>query len=161
MMKLQGSLGYCFYYIDCSYNMNMIHLENLPRRKVSYLMSDCVFLFWSCDVYTDDVFNRYLLVHITWSWHFYNSMTLNIHLYIYLLVHSIKLTPLLEGEGMSPPTACLVLPTLDRGAKLFSGKTGYESWMVSDYLSSKKQYLLSDASKEQKTKSLENNAYQI
>mmetsp|Transcript_34261 Transcript_34261/g.63054 ORF Transcript_34261/g.63054 Transcript_34261/m.63054 type:complete len:1066 (+) Transcript_34261:238-3435(+) len=42
---------------------------------------------------------------------------------------------LLGGEDMSPPTACLVLPTLDRGAKLFGGKTGYESGMVSDYMS--------------------------
>ena len=42
---------------------------------------------------------------------------------------------LLGGEDMSPPTACLVLPTLDRGAKLFGGHTGYESGMVSDYMS--------------------------
>ena len=31
------------------------------------------------------------------------------------------------GDSMNPPTACFVLPTLDRGAKLFGGKDGYES----------------------------------
>jgi hypothetical protein len=36
-----------------------------------------------------------------------------------------------EGEELDnargPPTACLILPTLDRGIKLFGGKAGYES----------------------------------
>ncbi len=42
-----------------------------------------------------------------------------------------------DGDGESgPPTACLVLPTLDRGAKLFGGKSGYESGMASRYLPS-------------------------
>ncbi|KAL7541300.1 hypothetical protein ACHAXR_010793 [Thalassiosira sp. AJA248-18] len=40
------------------------------------------------------------------------------------------------GQDMNPPTGCLVLPTLDRGAKLFGGKDGYESGMVSDFLPS-------------------------
>ena len=39
------------------------------------------------------------------------------------------------GDGMSPPTACFVLPTLDRGAKLFGGRMGYESGISSEYLS--------------------------
>eukprot|EP00584_Thalassiosira_punctigera_P005215 CAMPEP_0172539264 /NCGR_PEP_ID=MMETSP1067-20121228/10493_1 /TAXON_ID=265564 ORGANISM="Thalassiosira punctigera, Strain Tpunct2005C2" /NCGR_SAMPLE_ID=MMETSP1067 /ASSEMBLY_ACC=CAM_ASM_000444 /LENGTH=1050 /DNA_ID=CAMNT_0013324915 /DNA_START=135 /DNA_END=3287 /DNA_ORIENTATION=- len=42
---------------------------------------------------------------------------------------------LLGGDNLGPPTACFVLPTLDRGAKLFGGKTGYESGMASEYLS--------------------------
>lgn len=41
---------------------------------------------------------------------------------------------LLGDNDVNPPTACLVLPTLDRGAKLFGGKEGYESQMVSDFL---------------------------
>ena len=46
-----------------------------------------------------------------------------------------ELTNTLLGDGESnPPTACLVLPTLDRGAKLFGGKEGYESSVVSDFL---------------------------
>ena len=32
------------------------------------------------------------------------------------------------------PTGCIVLPTLDRGAKLFGGKAGFESGLVSEYL---------------------------
>mmetsp|Transcript_13629 Transcript_13629/g.31960 ORF Transcript_13629/g.31960 Transcript_13629/m.31960 type:complete len:1021 (+) Transcript_13629:123-3185(+) len=32
------------------------------------------------------------------------------------------------------PTACLVFPTLDRGSKFFSGKAGFESSVVSDFL---------------------------
>jgi hypothetical protein len=39
-------------------------------------------------------------------------------------------------DALGPPTACLVLPTLDRGAKLFGGKAGYESNMASRYLPS-------------------------
>jgi indole-3-glycerol phosphate synthase len=35
-----------------------------------------------------------------------------------------------------PPTACLILPTLDRGIKLFGGKAGYESGIASKYLPS-------------------------
>jgi len=42
---------------------------------------------------------------------------------------------LLGGNDMNQPTGCIVMPTLDRGAKLFSGKTGYESGMASEYLS--------------------------
>jgi len=41
---------------------------------------------------------------------------------------------LLGDNDVNPPTACFVLPTLDRGAKLFGGKEGYESQMVSDFL---------------------------
>ena len=41
-----------------------------------------------------------------------------------------------DGGALGPPTACLVLPTLDRGAKLFGGKSGYESGMASRYLPS-------------------------
>ena len=40
------------------------------------------------------------------------------------------------ADALGPPTACLVLPTLDRGAKLFGGKAGYESTMASRYLPS-------------------------
>ena len=43
-----------------------------------------------------------------------------------------------KGDGSKPeagrPTGCIVLPTLDRGAKLFGGKTGFESGLVSEYL---------------------------
>jgi hypothetical protein len=39
-------------------------------------------------------------------------------------------------DAVGPPTACLVLPTLDRGVKLFGGKAGYESNMASKYLPS-------------------------
>lgn len=42
---------------------------------------------------------------------------------------------LLGGNDMSQPTGCIVMPTLDRGAKLFSGKAGYESGMASAYMS--------------------------
>ncbi|KAL9187355.1 hypothetical protein ACHAXT_001458 [Thalassiosira profunda] len=41
---------------------------------------------------------------------------------------------LMGGAAKNPPTGCLVLPTLDRGAKLFGGKAGYESGTVSDFL---------------------------
>jgi indole-3-glycerol phosphate synthase len=33
-----------------------------------------------------------------------------------------------------PPTGCFVFPTLDRGSKLFSGKSGYESSAISEFL---------------------------
>ena len=39
-------------------------------------------------------------------------------------------------DAVGPPTACLVLPTLDRGAKLVGGKVGYERNMASKYLPS-------------------------
>ena len=39
-----------------------------------------------------------------------------------------------KEETKNPPTGCLVLPTLDRGAKLFGGKEGYESSMASEFL---------------------------
>ncbi len=39
-----------------------------------------------------------------------------------------------DGGNVSPPTACFVLPTLDRGAKLFGGKPGYESGTVANFL---------------------------
>ena len=38
--------------------------------------------------------------------------------------------------SLNPPTGCFVLPTLDRGAKLFGGKQGYESGLASEYLPS-------------------------
>ncbi|EJK47995.1 hypothetical protein THAOC_33249, partial [Thalassiosira oceanica] len=39
-----------------------------------------------------------------------------------------------DGPGAGRPTGCIVLPTLDRGAKLFGGKAGFESGLVSEYL---------------------------
>lgn len=39
-----------------------------------------------------------------------------------------------DGGNVSPPTACFVLPTLDRGVKLFGGKPGYESGMAANFL---------------------------
>ncbi|KAL7435292.1 hypothetical protein ACHAXM_004624 [Skeletonema potamos] len=39
-----------------------------------------------------------------------------------------------EPSSLNPPTGCLVLPTLDRGVKLYGGKPGYESGLVSDFL---------------------------
>ena len=39
-----------------------------------------------------------------------------------------------DGGSTSPPTACFVLPTLDRGAKLFGGKPGYESMTAANFL---------------------------
>ena len=36
--------------------------------------------------------------------------------------------------SLNPATGCLVLPTLDRGAKLYGGKAGYESGLVSEFL---------------------------
>ncbi len=39
-----------------------------------------------------------------------------------------------DGGNVSPPTACFVLPTLDRGAKLFGGKPGYESGTAANFL---------------------------
>ena len=41
---------------------------------------------------------------------------------------------LLGSQDLPPPTACLVLPTLDRGAKLFGGKVAYESGVASEFL---------------------------
>ena len=34
------------------------------------------------------------------------------------------------------PSACILLPTLDRGSKFFGGKPGYESGAVAEYLPS-------------------------
>ena len=39
-----------------------------------------------------------------------------------------------ESSSLNPPTGCLVLPTLDRGVKLYGGKPGYESGLVSEFL---------------------------
>ena len=39
-----------------------------------------------------------------------------------------------DGGNASPPTACFVLPTLDRGTKLFGGKAGYESGTAANFL---------------------------
>src|SRR5210317_1679928 len=39
-----------------------------------------------------------------------------------------------SSSSLNPPTGCFVLPTLDRGAKLFGGKQGYESSMASEFL---------------------------
>jgi len=39
-----------------------------------------------------------------------------------------------DEPGAGRPTGCIVLPTLDRGAKLFGGKAGFESGLVSEYL---------------------------
>uniref|UniRef100_A0A7S2LEG4 indole-3-glycerol-phosphate synthase n=1 Tax=Skeletonema marinoi TaxID=267567 RepID=A0A7S2LEG4_9STRA len=39
-----------------------------------------------------------------------------------------------ESPSLNPPTGCLVLPTLDRGVKLYGGKPGYESGLVSEFL---------------------------
>jgi indole-3-glycerol phosphate synthase len=53
---------------------------------------------------------------------------------------SMTLLNIEEGEELDnargPPTACLILPTLDRGIKLFGGKAGYESGIASKYLPS-------------------------
>ena len=40
----------------------------------------------------------------------------------------------LSGGGESSPTGCMLFSTLDRGSKLFGGKTGYESGVVSEFL---------------------------
>ena len=39
-----------------------------------------------------------------------------------------------DSDSLNPPTGCLVLPTLDRGVKLYGGKAGYESGLVSEFL---------------------------
>jgi indole-3-glycerol phosphate synthase len=39
-----------------------------------------------------------------------------------------------SSSSLNPPTGCLVLPTLDRGVKLYGGKPGYESGLVSEFL---------------------------
>lgn len=39
-----------------------------------------------------------------------------------------------ESSSLNPPTGCFVLPTLDRGVKLYGGKPGYESGLVSEFL---------------------------
>ena len=41
-----------------------------------------------------------------------------------------------NSKKMFTPTGCLLLTTLDRGVKLFGGKSGYESTLVSDFLPS-------------------------
>merc|ERR1719253_2017542 len=41
---------------------------------------------------------------------------------------------LLGSQDLPPPPACHVLPTLDRGAKLFGGKVAYESGVASEFL---------------------------
>ena len=38
------------------------------------------------------------------------------------------------GEVPSPPTACMIFSTMDRGTKLFGGKPGLESGKVSEFL---------------------------
>jgi len=45
-----------------------------------------------------------------------------------------ELSETLEGKDVSPVTGCMVFPTLDRGSKLFGGKAGYESGVVSTFL---------------------------
>jgi len=39
-----------------------------------------------------------------------------------------------SSSSLNPPTGCFVLPTLDRGVKLYGGKPGYESGLVSEFL---------------------------
>ena len=39
-----------------------------------------------------------------------------------------------NSTPLSPPTGCFVFPTLDRGSKFFSGKPGFESSAVSEFL---------------------------
>jgi indole-3-glycerol phosphate synthase len=41
-----------------------------------------------------------------------------------------------DVKKMFTPTGCIILTTLDRGSKLFGGKPGYESSVVSDFLPS-------------------------
>ena len=41
-----------------------------------------------------------------------------------------------DGEKSFTPSACILLPTLDRGNKFFGGKPGYESGAVVEYLPS-------------------------
>ncbi|KAL7468237.1 hypothetical protein ACHAXS_008463 [Conticribra weissflogii] len=45
-----------------------------------------------------------------------------------------ELTDTLNGKEVSPVTGCMVFPTLDRGSKLFGGKAGYESGVISTFL---------------------------
>jgi len=39
-----------------------------------------------------------------------------------------------EDEDIFTPSACLLFPTLDRGTKIFGGKSGYESSSISEFL---------------------------